>query len=118
MAKNSKSLQTMPVEVQQVLTQLGLRLRAYRQQQRWTIAQMSERLLCSPATYRALESGKPTVSLGTLGHALWLLGLLDSFNLAAPLPQDFAHSLAVGRRVRRSAGQSSPGAITEDDRDF
>ena len=118
MTKKTKSTQALSPEVQQVLTQMGLRLRAYRQQQRWTLQDMAQRMLCSPVTYRALESGKPTVSVGALGHALWLLGQLESFNNVAPLPQDFARAVALGRRVRRAVGEQTPGTIGEQDRDF
>ena len=75
---------------------------------------MAERLLCSPNTLRALESGKPGTSIGLLAHALWLLGEIDSLDNVAPAPA----GLAARRRVRRSAGQGAAGVIEEDERDF
>ncbi len=116
MSKNSNSLQGLPPEALEALVQLGQRLRAYRQQQEWTIEEMAERLFCSPTTCRALESGKP--GIGILAHALWLLGQLDSVNQVAALSADFAASMTAGRKVRRRAAASRPGAISESDRDF
>ncbi|MES2362162.1 MAG: helix-turn-helix transcriptional regulator [Pseudomonadota bacterium] len=118
MSKNSNSLQGLPPEALEALVQLGQRLRAYRQQQEWTIEEMAERLFCSPTTCRALESGKPGTSIGILAHALWLLGQLDSVNQVAALSADFAASMTAGRKVRRRAAASRPGAISESDRDF
>lgn len=118
MSKGSNSLRGLPPEAQEALAQLGQRLRAYRQQQAWTIEEMSERLFCSPTTCRALESGKPGTSMGVMVHALWLLGQLDSLNSVAALSSDFAASLTAGRKVRKRVAASQPGAISESDRDF
>jgi transcriptional regulator with XRE-family HTH domain len=118
MSKKSNSLRGLPPEAGEALVQLGQRLRAYRQQQQWTIEEMSERLFCSPTTCRALESGKPGTSLGVMAHALWLLGQLDSLSSVAVLSADFAASITAGRKVRKRAAASRPGAISESDRDF
>lgn len=118
MSKDSKTLRALPPDALDGLAQLGQRLRAHRQQQQWTLNDMAQRLFCSPATCRALESGKPGTSVGMLAHALWLLGQLDSLSSVAPLSSDFAATLTAGRRVRRRAAASLPGAISEQDRDF
>ena len=55
---------TLTPEVTQALVQLGKRLRACRIDRQLTIAQMSEKMLCSINTYRDLEAGKPSASLG------------------------------------------------------
>ncbi len=118
MSKITASLQGMPPEALDALAQLGLRLRAHRQQQQWTIDEMSQRLFCSPTTCRALESGKPGTSMGVLVHALWLLGQLDSLNSVAAFTSSFAATLTTGRRVRRRTSTNPPGTIAEHDRDF
>jgi transcriptional regulator with XRE-family HTH domain len=118
MSKKSNSLLGLPPEALEALVQLGQRLRAYRQQQEWTIEEMSERLFCSPTTCRALESGKPGTSMGVMAHALWLLGQLDSIHNVAALSADFAASLTAGRKVRKRVAASAPGTISESDRDF
>lgn len=118
MSKKSTSLLGLPPEARESLVQLGQRLRAYRQQQQWTIEEMSARLFCSPTTCRAMESGKPGTSMGVMVHALWLLGQLDSLNGVAALSADFAASITAGRKVRKRVAASRPGTISESDRDF
>jgi len=104
----------LPAPAQMALTQLGQRLRAHRVQQGRTVADMAERLLCSPTTWRALESGKPGTRIGLLVHALWLFGQVETLDAVAPTPA----ALAANRRVRRSRGQSAPGVISDAERDF
>ena len=96
MPRSSHSLSALPSQTIQPLERLGLRLRAHRVHREWTIAEMAERLLCSPNTLRALESGKPGTSIGLLAHALWLFGEIDSMDNVAPRP--------------RSAGREAPRA--------
>jgi transcriptional regulator with XRE-family HTH domain len=114
MSKSSHSLSALPSQTIEPLERLGLRLRAHRVHRKWTIAEMAERLMCSPNTLRALESGKPGTSIGLLAHALWLFGEIDSMEDVAPAPA----ALAAKRRVRRSAAQGQAGKIAEDERDF
>jgi transcriptional regulator with XRE-family HTH domain len=118
MSKNSNALNALPPDALEALVQLGQRLRAYRQQQEWTIEEMAERLLCTAVTCRAMESGKPGTSIGIVVHALWLLGQLDSLDKVVPLGAEFAAGITAGRRVRRRSGAIKPGAISESDRDF
>ncbi|MGJ7497189.1 helix-turn-helix domain-containing protein [Variovorax sp. RT4R15] len=114
MSKYSPSLAALPAPAQTALARTGSRLRAHRLQRGWTVADMAERLLCSPTTWRALEAGKPGTSIGLLAHALWLFGEIDSLDTVAPAPTD----LAANRRVRRKAGSTAPGVIDENERDF
>lgn len=104
----------LPLPAQAALGRLGQRLRAHRVQRAWTLAELAERLMCSPTTVRALEAGKPGTSVGLMLHALWLFGETDSLDAVAPAPA----ALAANKRVRRSAGRAAPGVITESERDF
>jgi AraC-like DNA-binding protein len=104
----------LPQEAQDALQRLGQRLRAHRVARSWTLAEMSERLVCSPTTLRGLETGTPGTSVGLLLHALWLFGEIPSLEGVAPVPA----ALAAKRRVRRLAGHHAPGVIGEADRDF
>lgn len=111
---NSGSLPAvLPTPAQVALVQLGQRLRAHRMALGWTIAEVAQRLLCSPNTWKALESGKPGTGVGLLAHALWLFGQLDGLDKVAPAPLQSAR-----KRVRRVAGKSVPGRITGDELDF
>lgn len=93
---------------------MGARLRAHRVQRGWTLAEMAERMLCSPTTWRAVEAGKSGSSVGLWVHALWLFGELDALDAVAPAPA----ALAANRRVRRARNQPAAGVIGEDERDF
>ncbi|RYF57051.1 MAG: XRE family transcriptional regulator [Comamonadaceae bacterium] len=114
MPKPSTELSSLPEAAEASLLRLGQRLRAHRVQRGWTVAEMAERLLCSPTTWRALERGKPGTSIGLLAHALWLFGETESLDIVAPAPA----ALAANRRVRRAAGRTPAGVIAEDERDF
>lgn len=93
---------------------MGSRLRAHRVQRGWTAAEIAERMLCSPTTWRAVEAGKSGSSVGLWAHALWLFGELDALYAVAPVPA----ALAANRRVRRARSQPIDGVIHEDERDF
>lgn len=77
-----------------------------------TVEQAAERLLCSPTTYRGLERGRPTVSLGLLVHALWLFGLLGGMENLCPLDI----GMISGKRVKRARNANQ--GISDDERDF
>ena len=72
------------------------------------------RSLLQPTTLRALEAGRPGTSIGLLLNALWLLGQVDTLDLVAPAPT----GLTANRRVRRAAGKTAKGVISDDERDF
>ncbi|GAB4062514.1 helix-turn-helix transcriptional regulator [Uliginosibacterium sediminicola] len=90
---------------------LGGNLRAARQARGWTIAEAAARSLVSPATYKRLEAGEPSVALGTWITVLHQLQLLDAV-LAATAPQADALGEALRarkapRRVRKSADEDA-----------
>ena len=82
--------------------------------QGWTLGEMAERLFCSQNTYRAIESGKPTASIGIIANALWLFGQIDSLDAVASVPLQ----TNATTRVRKSKIKSIAGIISEDERDF
>lgn len=114
MSKNSNSIISSNVETLKSLENLGLRIRANRIAQGWTVKEMADRLLCSQNTYRAIEAGKPTASIGIIANALWLFGQIDSLNSVAPVPLS-AHTTT---RVRKSKNKPVAGVISEDERNF
>jgi transcriptional regulator with XRE-family HTH domain len=118
MPKNSKALATLAPDAAASLQRLGERVRAHRMRLGWTIAEMSERLFCAPATYRAIEAGKPASSIGILVNALWLLGQLESLDQLAPITPELTASLVRKRRMRRPKDAAPAGRIAEDERDF
>ena len=112
MPRSTNSIIALPPESLVMLKNLGLRLRARRLAQNMTLEQAAERLLCSPTTYRALESGKPTVSLGLLAHALWLFGRLDDMELLSPVDI----SMLGNKRSQRA--RPIVKGVSDDERDF
>lgn len=112
MSRSSNSLVALPPEPADALMHLGWRLRARRLGENMTVEQAVERLMCSPTTYRNLEAGRPTVSLGLLAHALWLFGALDG--MAGLCSVDMA---MLDRGRRRRARPAAPG-IRDDERNF
>lgn len=111
MSKSSIGASSAPPEVVESLLQLGARLRACRIERGFSLADMAGRMFCSINTYRALEAGKPTSSVGSLCNALWLLGQLDGIERLAAVPA----GLAGRRSGKRKAGRGKAG---DHDLDF
>ncbi len=112
MKSNTTSTPTLPQESFGALQQLGARIRAQRLARNMTIEQAAERLLCSPSTYRALEQGKPSVSLGLLLHTLWLFDQLGGIEQVCPLDLGM-----LGNQRARRANLATPG-VRDDERNF
>jgi transcriptional regulator with XRE-family HTH domain len=106
MPRSSTGLSAIPQEVIDSLSGLGARLRACRIERGFSLSDMAGRMFCSINTYRALEAGKPTSSLGSLCNALWLLGQLDGIERLATVPA----ALAGARSGRRKGGRAKLGA--------
>jgi DNA-binding XRE family transcriptional regulator len=110
MPRSSTGLSAIPQEVIDSLARLGARLRACRIERGFSLSDMAGRMFCSINTYRALEAGKPTSSLGSLCNALWLLGQLDGIERLATVPA----ALAGARSGRRKAGRAKLGTYELD----
>jgi len=102
MPKSSHSLSALPSQTTRPLEQLGLRLRAHRIHREWTVAEMAERLLCSPNTLRALESGKPGTSIGLLAHALCSWAKSIRWTASPPPLQDWRQNAGCASRQRKA----------------
>ncbi len=114
MSKRTNSILSTDPSVLKSLELLGLRIRANRVSAGWTVKDMAGRLLCSQNTYRAIEAGKPTASIGIIANALWLLGQLDTLDAVSPMPMNTSANI----RARRKSGVADASIITEDERDF
>jgi transcriptional regulator with XRE-family HTH domain len=73
------------------LAVLGNQIRLARHDRGWTIAEFADRLGVNPRTAGNLEAGLPTVSIGTVFNAAFLVGV-DLFGVSGP-------ELARARRV-------------------
>jgi len=95
----------MPLPVQHTLRKLGRDLALARRKRAISTNDMASRLFVSRDTLWRLERGDPTVSLGTLTTAAFVLGFHDRLaDLFAPASDELALSLDESRlpkRIRR-----------------
>src|SRR5438270_13744895 len=100
------SAPSLPLPASHALRQMGRDLALARRKRRISTADMAARLFVSRDTLWRLERGDPSVSLGTLAAAAFVLKLHDRLaNLAAPASDELALSLDERRlpqRIRRS----------------
>ena len=96
---------TLPLPAVHALRKLGRDLALARRKRSISTSDMAARLFVSRNTLWRLERGNPTVALGTLVTATFILGLHDRLaNLAAPASDSLALSLDERRlpqRIRR-----------------
>jgi len=96
----------MPLPAAHALRKLGRDLAIARRKREISTSDMAERLFVSRDTLWRLERGDPTVALGTLATAAFILRLHDRLaNLAAPATDALALSLDERRlpqRIRRT----------------
>ena len=92
----------MPLPAAQALRKLGRDLALGRRKRGISTSDMANRLFVSRDTLWRLESGDPTVALGTLVTAAFVLNLHDRLaNLAAPASDALGLSLDERRLPQR-----------------
>ncbi len=96
---------SMPLPAAHALRKLGRDLALARRKRGISTSDMASRLFVSRDTLWRLERGDPTVALGTLVTATFVLGLHDRIaNLASPGSDELALSLdeiRLPQRIRR-----------------
>lgn len=96
----------MPLPAAHALRNLGRDLALARRKRGISTRDMADRLFVSRDTLWRLERGDPTVAIGTLATATFVLTLQDRLaNLAAPASDELALALDEHRlpqRIRRS----------------
>ena len=106
MAAPSPISSSLPFPVSSGLRKLGRDLAVARRKRGISTTDMASRLFVSRDTLWRLERGDPSVSLGTLATAAFVLGLHDRIaNLAAPASDSLGVSLdeqRLPRRIRRA----------------
>jgi hypothetical protein len=111
MSKTPTALTQMPPSTLAALAQLGADLAVARLRRKESLKTWAKRLGVSVPTLLRLEAGEPSVSLGVLATALWLIGRDSALgSLAAPkddrgaLELDVRQAETLGReRVRATA---------------
>ncbi len=96
---------SIPLPAVQALRKLGRDLALARRKRALSTRDMAARLFVSRDTLWRLERGEPTVAIGTLATAIFVLGLHDRLaDLAAPERDELALELDERRlpqRIRR-----------------
>jgi transcriptional regulator with XRE-family HTH domain len=96
---------SIPLPAAHALRKLGRDLALARRKRGISTSDMAARLFVSRDTLWRMERGDPTVALGTLATAIFVLGLHDRLaNLAAPASDELALHLDERRlpqRIRR-----------------
>jgi transcriptional regulator with XRE-family HTH domain len=111
MSKPAAALTQMPPSTLAALAQLGADLAVARLRRKESLKTWAKRIGVSVPTLLRLEAGEPTVSLGVLATALWLVGRDSALGtLAAPkddrgaLELDIRQAETLGKdRVRATA---------------
>ncbi|WP_168920763.1 helix-turn-helix domain-containing protein [Polaromonas vacuolata] len=111
MSKSSSALAQMPPATLAALAQLGADLAVARLRRKESLKTWAQRIGISVPTLLRLEAGEPSVSLGVLATALWLVGRDQTLaTLATPkedrgaLELDVRQAEALGKaRVRATA---------------
>lgn len=111
MTKASSALTQMPPSTVAALEQLGADLAVARLRRKESLKTWAKRMGVSVPTLLRLEAGEPSVSLGVLATALWLIGRDATLaSLATPkedqgaLELDVRQAEALGKeRVRATA---------------
>ena len=91
----SKISVAVPRASRDALGVLGNQVKLARHNRGWTIAELAARLSVNPRTVSAIESGAPTVSVGTVFNAAVLVGV-ELFGLTGP---DLARARRAGEET-------------------
>jgi transcriptional regulator with XRE-family HTH domain len=112
MSKTSTALTRMPPSTLAALAQLGADLAVARLRRKESLKTWAKRLGVSVPTLLRLEAGEPTVSLGVLATALWLIGR-DSALGGLAAPKDDRGALELDVRQAESLGKDRARATAQ-----
>lgn len=101
------------------LATLGQHIKHARQSRGWTVAEAAARIGVASATYKRIEAGDPSVSVGSWATALFQLQMLDQV-VAAASPQNdiLGTALRATQSIKRVRKTKAEKVGTGDDYDF
>ena len=105
MTKASSALRQLPPSTLAALEQLGADLAVARLRRKESLRTWAKRMGVSVPTLLRLEAGEPTVSLGVLATALWLVGR-DAALATLATPKDDRGALELDVRQAETLGKS------------
>lgn len=98
---------TLSFQAKSALTALGANIRTARLRRGQSETLMSERVGVSRDTWRRLEAGSPSVSLGLFFEAMCVLGFTETlFDLADPQTDTMGIAADAARRPKRGRSVS------------
>jgi transcriptional regulator with XRE-family HTH domain len=112
MSKASTALTQMPPSTLAALAQLGADLAVARLRRKESLKTWAKRLGVSVPTLLRLEAGEPSVSLGVLATALWLIGR-DAALGALATPKEDRGALELDVRQAETLGKERVRATAQ-----
>ena len=111
MSKTTKAIQQLPPSTLGALQKLGADLAVARLRRKESLRTWAKRLGVTLSTLQRLEAGDPTVSLGIVASALWLINRDGELgNLAAPEHDQGALELNVREAVALGLARAQASA--------
>lgn len=105
MSKTSSALKQMPPSTVAALEQLGADLAVARLRRKESLKTWAKRMGVSVPTLLRLEAGEPSVSLGVLATALWLIGR-DAALATLATPKEDRGALELDVRQAQTLGMA------------
>jgi transcriptional regulator with XRE-family HTH domain len=112
MTKASFALSQMPPSTLAALEQLGANLAIARLRRKESLKTWAKRIGVSVPTLLRLEAGEPSVSLGVLATALWLIGR-DAALVDLAAPKEDRGALELDIRQADTLGKARVRATTQ-----
>jgi transcriptional regulator with XRE-family HTH domain len=112
MSKASPALDQMPPSTLAALSRLGADLAVARLRRKESLKTWAKRLGVSVPTLLRLEAGEPSVSLGVLATALWLIGRDGALGVLAT-PREDRGALELDVRQAESLGKQRVQATAQ-----
>jgi len=112
MPKPSKALSQLPPSTLAALQQLGADLAVARLRRKESLKTWAKRIAVSVPTLLRLEAGEPSVSLGVLATALWLIGR-DAALGALATPKEDRGALELDVRQAETLGKARVRATAQ-----
>jgi hypothetical protein len=112
MSKASSALQQLPPSTVAALAQLGADLAVARLRRKESLKTWAKRMGVSVPTLLRLEAGEPSVSLGVLATALWLVGR-DGALATLASPKDDRGALEMDVRQAETLGRARVQATAQ-----
>ena len=111
MSKVTKAIQQLPPATLGVLQKLGADLAVARLRRKESLRTWAKRLGVTLSTLQRLEAGDPTVSIGIVASALWLINRDGELgNLAAPEQDQGALELNIREAVELGQARAQASA--------